>query len=297
MIYTLSIVAVIYTSLVALMQTDMKKLIAYSSVAHMGIVTIGIFTLNPLGIQGSIIQMLSHGLVSAALFMCVGVVYDRLHSRDIDYYGGLVQRMPGYAFVFMLFMLASVGLPGTSGFVGEILVLIGVFQVNQWVALVRRAPAWCWCRLHALALSPRHLRRSHQGASPDDPGSSAARDRELRALDHPGAVDGDLSGPVPRSDGRVRRSPPVPGRWSSRNRIGPNPDRREVEMMGIGMFDLAPAMTEIFPGLHGHGAFDVRRFSRRGAGQPSLRVLARDHGADGRPLHRSDGRRREGDHL
>ncbi|MEM8949214.1 MAG: NADH-quinone oxidoreductase subunit M [Pseudomonadota bacterium] len=135
LVYTLSIVAVIYTSLVALMQTDMKKLIAYSSVAHMGIVTIGIFTLNPLGIQGSIIQMLSHGLVSAALFMCVGVVYDRLHSRDIDYYGGLVHRMPGYALVFMLFMLASVGLPGTSGFVGEIMVLIGVFQVNQWVAL------------------------------------------------------------------------------------------------------------------------------------------------------------------
>jgi NADH-quinone oxidoreductase subunit M len=135
LIYTLSIVAVIYTSLVALMQTDMKKLIAYSSVAHMGIVTIGIFTLNPLGIQGSIIQMLSHGLVSAALFMCVGVVYDRLHSRDIETYGGLVERMPGYAFVFMLFMLASVGLPGTSGFVGEILVLIGVFQINQWVAL------------------------------------------------------------------------------------------------------------------------------------------------------------------
>ena len=135
LIYTLSIVAVIYTSLVALMQTDMKKLIAYSSVAHMGIVTIGIFTLNPLGIQGSIIQMLSHGLVSAALFMCVGVVYDRLHSREIEFYGGLVERMPMYAFVFMLFMLASVGLPGTSGFVGEILVLIGVFQVNQWVAL------------------------------------------------------------------------------------------------------------------------------------------------------------------
>ena len=135
LIYTLSIVAIIYTSLVALMQTDMKKLIAYSSVAHMGIVTIGIFTLNPLGIQGSIIQMLSHGLVSAALFMCVGVVYDRLHSRDIDVYGGLVERMPHYALVFMLFMLASVGLPGTSGFVGEILVLIGVFQINQWVAL------------------------------------------------------------------------------------------------------------------------------------------------------------------
>jgi NADH-quinone oxidoreductase subunit M len=136
LIYTLSIVAVIYTSLVALMQHDMKKLIAYSSVAHMGIVTIGIFTLNPLGIQGGIIQMLSHGLVSAALFMIVGVVYDRIHSREIASYGGLVERMPAYAAVFMLFMLASVGLPGTSGFVGEILVIIGVFQVDSWVALL-----------------------------------------------------------------------------------------------------------------------------------------------------------------
>jgi NADH-quinone oxidoreductase subunit M len=136
LIYTLSIVAVVYTSLVALMQRDMKKLIAYSSVAHMGIVTIGIFTLNPLGIQGSIIQMLSHGLVSAALFMVVGVVYDRIHSREISTYGGLVERMPAYAAVFMLFMLASVGLPGTSGFIGEILVLIGVFQVDAWVALL-----------------------------------------------------------------------------------------------------------------------------------------------------------------
>jgi NADH-quinone oxidoreductase subunit M len=133
-IYTLSVVAVIYTSLVALMQHDMKKLIAYSSVAHMGIVTIGIFTLNPLGIQGSIMQMLSHGVVSAALFMCVGVVYDRIHSREISSYGGLAERMPAYATLFMLFMLASVGLPGTSGFVGEILVLLGVFQINSWVA-------------------------------------------------------------------------------------------------------------------------------------------------------------------
>jgi NADH-quinone oxidoreductase subunit M len=134
LIYALSIVAVIYTSLVALMQTDMKKLIAYSSVAHMGIVTIGIFTLNPLGIEGSIIQMLSHGLVSAALFMVVGVVYTRIHSREIAAYGGLVERMPLYATLFMLFMLASIGLPGTSGFVGEILVVIGAFHVNSWVA-------------------------------------------------------------------------------------------------------------------------------------------------------------------
>jgi len=132
-IYTLSVVAVVYTSLVALAQQDMKKLIAYSSVAHMGFVTVGIFTANEQGITGAIIQMLSHGVVSAALFLCVGVVYDRMHSRDIATYGGLVNRMPKYAFVFMVFMLASVGLPGTSGFVGEILVLVGAFKANTWV--------------------------------------------------------------------------------------------------------------------------------------------------------------------
>ncbi len=136
LIFALSVIAIIYTSLVALAQTDMKKLIAYSSVAHMGIVTIGIFTPNALGIAGSIIMMLSHGLVSAALFMVVGVVYDRIHSREIAAYGGLAERMPVYATVFMLFMLASVGLPGTSGFVGEILVIVGVFSVNSWVALL-----------------------------------------------------------------------------------------------------------------------------------------------------------------
>jgi NADH-quinone oxidoreductase subunit M len=134
LIFTLSVIAVVYTSLVALAQEDMKKLIAYSSVAHMGFVTIGIFTFNVQGIEGAIFQMLSHGIVSAALFLCVGVVYDRMHSRLIATYGGLVHRMPVYAAVFMVFMLASVGLPGTSGFVGEILVLVGAFQANTWVA-------------------------------------------------------------------------------------------------------------------------------------------------------------------
>jgi NADH-quinone oxidoreductase subunit M len=133
-VFTLSIIAIIYTSLVALAQFDMKKLIAYSSVAHMGFVTIGIFTGNVQGIEGAIIQMLSHGIVSAALFLIVGVVYDRIHSREIADYGGLVHRMPAYALLFMLFMLASVGLPGTSGFVGEFLILVGVFQVSSWVA-------------------------------------------------------------------------------------------------------------------------------------------------------------------
>jgi NADH-quinone oxidoreductase subunit M len=135
LIYTLSVIAIIYTALVALAQEDMKKLIAYSSVAHMGFVTIGIFTATQQGIDGAIFQMLSHGIISAALFLCVGVVYDREHSREIAHYGGLVERMPKFAFVFMVFMLGSVGLPGTSGFVGEFLVLLGAFQDNTWVAM------------------------------------------------------------------------------------------------------------------------------------------------------------------
>ena len=135
LIFTLSIIAIIYTSLVALMQEDMKKLIAYSSVAHMGYVTLGIFTFTKQGIEGSVFQMISHGLISAALFLCVGVVYDRLHTREISRYGGLVNKMPFYAFTFMIFILASLGLPGTSGFVGEFLVLLSVFTVNTYFAL------------------------------------------------------------------------------------------------------------------------------------------------------------------
>jgi NADH-quinone oxidoreductase subunit M len=136
LIFTLSVIAVIYVSLVALMQQDMKRLIAYSSVAHMGFVTIGIFTFTQQGIEGGLIQMLSHGIISGALFLIVGVIYDRIHSREIARYGGLVHRMPVYAAIFMLFALANVGLPGTSGFVGEFLVLVGVFQVNTWVAVL-----------------------------------------------------------------------------------------------------------------------------------------------------------------
>ena len=135
LVFALSVIAIIYTSLVALMQEDIKKLIAYSSVAHMGYVTMGIFAMNPEGIQGAIFQMLSHGLVSGALFLCVGVVYDRMHTREIAAYGGLVNNMPKYAVVFLIFTMANVGLPGTSGFVGEFLTLLGVFRVNTWVAL------------------------------------------------------------------------------------------------------------------------------------------------------------------
>jgi NADH-quinone oxidoreductase subunit M len=134
LIYALSVVAIIYTALVALVQEDVKKLIAYSSVAHMGFVTMGIFAVTTQGVAGGIFQMISHGIVSAALFLCVGVVYDRMHTREIAAYGGLVNRMPVYAFVFMIFTLANVGLPGTSGFVGEFLTLIGTFRINNWVA-------------------------------------------------------------------------------------------------------------------------------------------------------------------
>ena len=136
LIYTLSIIAIIYTSLVALMQEDMKKLIAYSSVAHMGFVTLGIFTFTKQGIEGSIFQMLSHGIISAALFLCVGVLYDRVHSRLINSYGGIVNILPKYAFVFAIFMLGSLGLPGTSGFIGEILVLLGAFQKSFLAAIL-----------------------------------------------------------------------------------------------------------------------------------------------------------------
>ena len=130
----MSVIAIVYTSLVALVQEDMKKLIAYSSVAHMGYVTMGIFTVNQQGIDGAIFQMISHGFISGALFLCVGVIYDRMHTREIDAYGGLVNRMPAYALIFMFFTMANVGLPGTSGFIGEFLVLMGIFQVNTWVA-------------------------------------------------------------------------------------------------------------------------------------------------------------------
>ena len=136
LVFALSVIAIIYTSLVALMQEDIKKLIAYSSVAHMGFVTMGLFALNRQGIDGAVFQMISHGFVSGALFLCVGVIYDRMHTREIKAYGGLVNRMPLYAVIFMIFTMANVGLPGTSGFVGEFLTLVGAFKANTTVALL-----------------------------------------------------------------------------------------------------------------------------------------------------------------
>ena len=136
LVFTLSVIAVVYTSLVAFRQTDIKKLIAYSSVAHMGFVTMGIFAGNDTGVQGAVFQMLSHGLISGALFLCVGVVYDRMHTREIAFYGGLTARMPWYAAIFLMFTMANVGLPGTSGFIGEVLTMTGAYQVSTWTALV-----------------------------------------------------------------------------------------------------------------------------------------------------------------
>jgi NADH-quinone oxidoreductase subunit M len=136
LVFALSVTAIVYTSLVAWRQTDMKKLIAYSSVAHMGFVTLGIFAANEQGLQGAVFQMLSHGLISGALFLCVGVVYDRMHTREIAFYGGLATRMPLYATVFLLFTMGNVGLPGTSGFVGEMLTMTGTYQASSWTAIL-----------------------------------------------------------------------------------------------------------------------------------------------------------------
>ncbi len=205
LIFGLSVVAVIYTSLVALVQEDMKKLIAYSSVAHMGLVTIGAFILNIQGVQGSLFQMLSHGIVSAALFLCVGVVYDRMHTREIAAYGGLVHRMPRYAFTFMVFTLASVGLPGLSGFVGEFLVLVGAFKANTWVAtlaatgLILGAAYALWLyRKIIFGELTKDLAQGHTGHEPP-------RDRGVPAALAAQPLDGHLSGLLPRSHGGLGR--------------------------------------------------------------------------------------------
>jgi NADH-quinone oxidoreductase subunit M len=174
LVFALSVIAIIYTSLVAMVQEDMKKLIAYTSVAHMGLVTMGIFSVTPQGVQGAVFQMVSHGLVSAALFLCVGVLYDRLHTHEIAAYGGLVARMPVYAAVFMIFTLANLGLPGTSGFIGEFLTLLGTFRINSWVAFLATTGV-IWSAAYALYL----YRRIIFGVL-DKPSLAAIRDFSWR---------------------------------------------------------------------------------------------------------------------
>ena len=181
LVFTLSVVAIIYTSLVALAQEDMKKLIAYSSVAHMGFVTMGIFTLTHQGVEGGIFQMLSHGVVSGALFLCVGVVYDRMHTREIAAYGGLVNRMPVYAACFMVFTLANVGLPGTSGFVGEFLTMLGAFRHNSWIVIFAATGTILSAAYALYPLSPHHLRRAGQAERCRRSRISAAREMAILA--------------------------------------------------------------------------------------------------------------------
>ena len=205
LIFALSVIAIVYTSLVALVQEDMKKLIAYSSVAHMGFVTMGIFAATTQGIAGGIFQMVSHGIVSGALFLSVGVVYDRMHTREIAAYGGLVNRMPLYAAAFMVFTLANVGLPGTSGFVGEFLTLIGTFKVNIWIATLATIGVILSAG-YALWL----YRKVIFGAL-DKPKLAAIKDLDYREIDHARAAGG-ADHPVrrlSRSRSSTCRPPPV----------------------------------------------------------------------------------------
>ena len=187
LVYTLSVIAIVYTSLVALAQENMKKLIAYSSVAHMGFVTMGIFSANAQGVQGAVFQMISHGLISGALFLCVGVVYDRMHTLSIDAYGGLVQRMPLYAVAFMLFTLANVGLPGTTGFIGEFLTLIGTFQSNTWVAFFATTGLILSARTPSISTGASYSASSRRRTY-DDSRPQPARGRDI----HPARPAGHL---------------------------------------------------------------------------------------------------------
>ena len=205
-VFALSVVAIIYTSLVALAQDDMKKLIAYSSVAHMGFVTMGIFTFTAQGVDGAIFQMISHGIVSAALFLCVGVIYDRMHTREIAAYGGLVNRMPLYAFCAMVFTMANVGLPGTSGFVGEFLTLLSAFKVNTWVALLATTSVITLGGLHALPLSAGDLRRARKAQSEGDHGPEPARGPGAGAARHSHHPVRHLSVADSRRDRRLSES-------------------------------------------------------------------------------------------
>ena len=205
LMFVLSGIAVVYTSLVALVQRDMKKLIAYSSVAHMAFVTFGLFAMNRQGIEGAMLVMLGHGLVSGALFLCVGVVYDRLHTREIDRYGGLSDNMPGYALLFMIFTMASVGLPGTSNFVGEFLSLVGTYRASSWAAIVATtgiilgAAYMLWLYWRICFGTPRN---ADAAAMPD---LDAARMVAARADRARGLLDGHLSRELHAADPQRRR--------------------------------------------------------------------------------------------
>ena len=223
LIFGLSAVAVIYTSLVALVQSDMKKLIAYSSVAHMAIVTIGLFAFNRQGIEGAMIMMLSHGLVSGALFLCVGVIYDQLHTREISRYGGLAINMPKYAIFFLFFTMASIGLPGTSGFVAEFLSLMGTYQVSDLDRAALHDEHHPGRRIHAVPVPSGRVRRDQGGRRPRDGRLVGSRDVAARTDRRRRAVDGGVSRELPGSDaeGRGRASRPCRPRQAGQ-RFQPN---------------------------------------------------------------------------
>ena len=273
-VFTLSVVAIVYTSLVALMQEDMKKLIAYSSVAHMGFVTMGLFAMNAQGVQGGIFQMLSHGIVSGALFLCVGVVYDRMHTREIAAYGGLVNRMPIYAGGFMVFTLANVGLPGTSGFVGEFLTLIGAFQVNTWVAFFATTGV-ILSACYALWLYRRvifgELEKDSLKSILD---LSRARDRDPRAAGRARHLLRLLSGAGhERHGGRGRQSHrQLPG--GARRPPASSPSRRNRERDDADRFLLPAGAAGDRPRRRRAGAPDDRRLRRRALDRRSSPALS-----------------------
>ena len=257
-IFVLSVVAIIYTSLVALAQTDLKKLIAYSSVAHMGFVTLGIFTFSTQGIEGAIFQMVSHGIISAGLFLGVGVLYDRMHTHEIAAFGGLVNRMPVYAAIFMVFTLANVGLPGTSGFIGEFLTLLAAFKVSTWVAFLATIGRDLVGGLCALGLPARPPRPARQAVAQVHPGHELPRDRHHGAARRADAAPGRLSGAGARRHGRVGEEargglrdgrPPVapatrPQRAARRRPARPHPNAWSPDAMGE-LTIYAPALPEI----------------------------------------------------
>ena len=272
-VFALSVIAIVYTSLVALVQEDMKKLIAYSSVAHMGFVTMGIFALTTQGIAGGIFQMISHGIVSAALFLCVGVVYDRMHTREISAYGGLVNNMPLYALVFLIFTMANVGLPGTSGFVGEFLALIGTFKANIPVAAIATFGVilsacyalWLYRKVMFGALTSRACGPARHGP---------ARDFRLCAARHPHHPVRRLSEAGARHVGGVGRATarelPAGGGAEEGGRA------RSGEMNALAAFpSLAAGAARNHPRARRDGAADVRRLQRRegDAGRSTLALV------------------------
>ena len=260
----LSLIGIVYGALVAMAQKDWKRLVAYSSVSHMGMVMLGMFALNPVGLTGSIIQQLNHGISTGALFLIVGIVYERRHTREIAEYGGLSKVMPVYAAIFMVMMMSSIGLPTLNGFIGEFLILQGAFIANIWWAVIAASGARPGRGLHAVALPAHDVREDREPEEREAARPEPARDRDLRAAHHPGRLDRHLPEAVPRqarADGQRRggaRQPGVPGRRGQGRGL-----RRE---QAADAFTLAPCGDA--------AACGRRRRAGRRAGRPGRRRAA-----------------------